>query len=315
MAFGLFLLLLAPSPARAAFKMRSVTVNGQTYVFLRDVATYYAMRYAPQKGLTVLSSGRSRLDFTIDKRECALCGVTVHLSFAPTVWQTETVMSERDFLLLLDPILRGAAVPKQKVSRIMLDPGHGGRDVGGIGKLYQEKTITLALSRRLTEKLEKYGYVVNATRTSDVEVDLERRAPLAENWRADLFISLHCNLTEASEVKGVETFLVAPEGTPSTYSNSPKVKSCSGNRFDKQNSRLAYEVHRSVVAAVGARDRGIKHAQFAVLRSAPCPAALIEIGFLSNRDEEKRIGSADHQDKIAAAIAAGIVKYRQSMNE
>ena len=66
---------------------------------------------------------------------------------------------------------------------------------------------------------------------------------------------------------------------------------------------------------MGARDRGIKHAQFAVLRSAPCPAALIEIGFLSNRDEEKRIGSADHQDKIAAAIAAGIVKYRQSMNE
>jgi len=307
------LMLLGTWPARAAFKIRSVVVRGATHLFLRDVSRYYGMTFSPGATQVVLSSRYSKLVFFIDKRESVINGVKTHLSLAPARWEAEAVLSETDFRLLLDPILRAKALPQTAVRRIVLDPGHGGRDHGAAGKRYREKDLALQVARRLADELQRREYVVKLTRTKDKGLPLEERPKLAKGWDADLFISLHANYAKAWRVKGIETFLITPEGTPSTYGKRARNGACSGNRFDKRNAKLAYEVQKGLTTSTGGRDRGVKHAQFLVLRDAPCPAVLLEMGFLSNAAEEKLLGTAAYQDKLVKGLVEGILRYHQSL--
>ena len=195
----------------------------------------------------------------------------------------------------------------------MIDPGHGGRDIGTMGKKHREKDTTLALARRLVRALRKKGYVVNMTRWTDADVSLARRAKLAKSWKADVFISLHCNSVASKTVTGTETFILPPKGTSSTYAKKPQTKSYSGNRFNKENARLAFEIQRGFVAAAGTRDRGVKHARFVVVRDAPCPSVLVETGFLSNTSEERKLANPVEQEKMVRGLVVGIVRYHRAL--
>jgi len=271
------------------------------------------MAYHPGKQEVRLTSEYSDLRFTIDRRECVLNTVKVHLSLAPCLWKENPTISETDFRLLIDPILRPKCLPKGTVTRIMIDPGHGGRDHGATGRKFREKDITYSVSRALAEALRKEGYTVSMTRGGDSTVALDRRAKLARSWRADLLISIHANYVATKSVRGVEVFLCTPKGTPSTYGGKPSQSSSVGNGFDKQNARLAYDVQKEFIAAVKAKDRGVKHARFLVLRDAPCPAVLVEMGFLSNAEEERLLGSSRHQQKIVGGLLKGIRRYQQGL--
>jgi N-acetylmuramoyl-L-alanine amidase len=294
-------------------KVRSVQAHNTTYVFLRDIATLYGLSYRPKGKEVSLASNAGELSFCVDQRVAEVNRVKIHLSFAPALWQKQATISETDLRLLIDPILRPAGIPQQPARVIMLDAGHGGRDHGTHGKLYKEKTLTLQVAQKLAAKLRKCGFKVVLTRNDDRLLTLAQRSALARSQGADLFISLHANFTKSRTVKGIETFFLAPSGSPSTYGAKNLAKRSPGNAFDHRNTRLAYDIQKNLVKATGASDRGIKHAQFAVLNEAPCPAVLVELGFLSHAQEETSLGSSSYQDRLAQGLMQGVADFQRCL--
>jgi N-acetylmuramoyl-L-alanine amidase len=240
-------------------------------------------------------------------------GVKVMLDDAIGSQRGHLTLSKLDYDKVFVPLFWDA--PKAAVRRIVLDPGHGGKDTGKINGPYKytEKTATLDTAARLKLLLEKQGFEVVFTRTKDVFVDLDDRPAVAVSAKADLFISLHYNAGPAgdSSSDGIETYCLTPAGQKST--NAGKARSTTGvepgNRFDTANMALAWGIQRRLIKSTGADDRGVRRARFAVLRTLPCPGVLIEGGFMSSRKEGALIADAAYRQKIAEAVAAGIVDY------
>jgi N-acetylmuramoyl-L-alanine amidase len=311
LSFWLF--LLGGCTGMAGFKVRTVELAGVTYVLARDIAGYYDLKYSRDDNKVFLRSKGHDLSFTIDRREFRVGGVTANLSFAPILWSGAAAFSEADFRLLLDPILRPQALPRRRVNRIVLDPGHGGKDQGAATRNVLEKQLCLALAQKTAAALRRLGYDVQLTRSTDRALTLEQRGIILERLEADLFISLHANFAADRSVKGIETFLLTPRGTASTYSKTVSKVRKRGNQFDRTNTRLAYDLHRNLLASTGAEDRGVKHANFQVLREASCPAVLLEIGFISNASEERNLLSATYQDRLVAGLVAGVRAFQRNL--
>ncbi len=292
--------------------VRFVMYNGKRYVYLRDVADYYKMQPVISSKTCALYGKKFQISMFYDKTYAFVNGLLVHLFYPPVYRNGNAMLSEVDFLRQLDPIFRDYSLTRHVVRTIMIDPGHGGKDEGGRGRLYREKDITLRLGIKLKKALEKMGYKVLMTRTGDQTLTLDQRADMTTAAKADLFISIHCNKTTNRSVCGLETFIMPATGTPSTYGSSNNGKA-PGNRLDGNNTRLGYEVHSSVREATSAYDRGLKRARFFVIRNANCPSVLIETGFLSNRFEERRLAEDSYQDKIVDGIVKGIYTYQRAM--
>ena len=311
------MLLLAAAAGVAGYRVRTVQLNSINYLMMRDVAGYYDMSYGAAGDNVAMRSKTRSLQFTMDKREAKIDGVSVNLAFASLAWRGGGVISENDFRLMLEPILRPSSLPKQTIRTIVIDPGHGGKDQGAASRRYLEKDLNYRVARLTADGLRKLGYTVYLTRSSpNATLELDQRNAILDRVHGDLFISIHSNSAADHDVNGVETFLVTPSGAPSTNDSKAWAGSRKrGNQFDRYNTRLVWEIHRSVLQATGAADRGIKHANFAVLREASCPALLVEIGFLSNAREEAKIGSPEYQTKVATGIVNGVRAYDLSAGQ
>ena len=200
-------------------------------------------------------------------------------------------LSEQDFSLLIDPIVRDESLSKKNINRVVIDPGHGGKDKGAVGSKVLEKDINLILARKLESMLSRKGYQVLLTRKTDKYISLGERGKITKRWKGDLFISIHCNAAANRSVTGIESFIVTPKGSPSSSKTRIQTNKVLGNSFDKLNSRLSYEVQQKLISMTGAKDRGIKYYRWQVLREASCPAILLETGFLSNLEEERKLAS------------------------
>jgi N-acetylmuramoyl-L-alanine amidase len=311
----LFLIVaLNPGVWGASGQIRFTWAFGKRYVYLKDVAAYYGMKAYVGRNQCDLVSRYSKLIFYYDKKEGYLNGTKVYFAHAPFKRGGDAFVSEKDFLIFIDPILRYKAIPDHKMKLIMIDAGHGGSDEGGKGKRYKEKNIVLNIAQKVKQYLAQKNYRVIMTRDWDRALTLEQRTDMAKRQKADIFVSIHANIA-GSSVKGIETFCLAPAGTASTHDSKAKNQKESGNNFDKNNSKLAYEIHKELVKRTQAVDRGVKHARFFVLKNASCPAVLIETGFLSNYYEERKLGMPSYQDAIARAIANGIIRYHQAMSK
>jgi N-acetylmuramoyl-L-alanine amidase len=176
---------------------------------------------------------------------------------------------------------------------VVIDPGHGGPDVGATRNGAYEKDIVLAISKQLGRILQQMGYSVVYTRTEDIDIDLEPRVQIAENAKADVFVSVHVNSLDASssQVSGVETYY-AP-----------------GASLGKN---LADLVHEQVIANTGANDRGVRSARFYVIRNTSMPAVLVETGYITNPSEASRLLSGSYQERLAEAIARGVDGFLKS---
>ena len=174
--------------------------------------------------------------------------------------------------------------------KILLDPGHGGRDSGATGGGLQEKDINLSVAQKLGVLLGRAGHRVNYSRGTDVYLSLDARAKMANDWGADLFISIHVNSATNAAARGIETF------------HYPGAKVGKELAVLVQNQLIALGLY-----TVPAHNRGVKEANFAVLRLTKMPAVLTELGFISNFDDVKLLAS--NQDRYAEAIYRGIDRY------
>ena len=218
------------------------------------------------------------------------------------------------------------------VSRIVIDPGHGGRDYGAPGYLkgVHEKDIVLKVARRLAKKIrEELKCEVFLTRNSDRHLTLEERTAIANTKNADLFISIHTNAARDRRAYGIETYFLnlatdeasimvaARENATSTKNISDLQTILSDlmqNAKINESSRLAVNVQESLHKSLRKnysriKDKGVKQAPFYVLLGAQMPSILIETAFISNSRECKRLVNAKYQDRMSTAIVAGIRSY------
>jgi len=215
------------------------------------------------------------------------------------------------------------------IRRIVVDPGHGGKDPGAMANHLQEKDIVLSVARRTAKILrEKYHYDVILTRKTDVFIPLEERTAIANTNNADLFVSIHVNAHPKKNAKGVETFylnlatnseamrVAARENATSTHNISELqdiLSSLMQNAKIKESSRLAEAVQKTLIHGLGkkysTRNLGVKQAPFYVLIGAEMPAILSEISFITNPAEAKRLKDVKYLQTIAEQIAAGVDNF------
>jgi len=215
--------------------------------------------------------------------------------------------------------------------RIVLDAGHGGWDLGTVGRQgLLEKDLVLDVTQRLGRLLQsRLGSEVMFTRSGDTYLPLDQRADFANQTQADLFVSVHANYSSSAASRGVETYYTNLFSAPGarevekhddgTFAKMTPVSLSAGGLHEKieESRRLAASVQRSLYATLAAsspdiRNRGIKDSAFAVLTGTTMPAILTEISFVSSPADERNLQSATYRQQIAEALYKGIAGYQQS---
>ncbi len=262
----------------------------------------------------------------------------------------EHYQQQNPFRLVFDVYQRVAAGPgttapaEPRRPTIVIDPGHGGVETGAIGPSgTQEKELTLLLAQSLARELRRRLPVdVELTRDEDAELPLDTRAAIANQHRAELFISIHLNSAVGSGAHGAETYFLSleasdaraaaaaraenllpaapgPAGAPGGVAPVAAQQSVAGldlilwdlaqSQHLAESQRFATLVQEDLNTALGLRDRGVKQAPFRVLMGAAMPAVLVELGFLSNPDEEKKLLTPEYRQQLVDALARAVSRY------
>lgn len=229
-----------------------------------------------------------------------------------------------------------------RLRRVVIDPGHGGKDPGAVGRRTKEKDVVLPISLKLGGYINEYlpDVEVIYTRTTDEFVELHRRAEIANRNNADLFISIHANANSNRNIKGTDTFVLGLHRTKENLDvamkenaailfeedydeqyqgfdpNSPEsyiIFSLMQNTFLGQSLNFASYVQGQFRERAGRIDRGIRQAGFIVLYQTTMPSVLIEVGFVSNEEEERFLMSDQGQSYIASAIFRAFRDYKESI--
>ena len=244
---------------------------------------------------------------------------------------------DREIRSLLDSAVsrEGEQASAEEIQTIVIDPGHGGRmEPGAQGKYGAlEKDITLALALKLRDVIERNRPVrVVLTRDTDVSVSLENRAAIANTNKADLFISIHVNSSFRKDARGSETFFLGTEALDDEarrlayLENNPAEveRGIGGDNEDeitmilwdmaqsaylKESSLLAETIQEELNHLLGTKNRGIKQIPFKVLTGVACPAVLVEVAFISNPDEERKLLTEWFQNNVVEAIYRGVESY------
>jgi N-acetylmuramoyl-L-alanine amidase len=229
-----------------------------------------------------------------------------------------------------------------KITKVVLDAGHGGKDPGCIGSKTKEKDITLSIVLKLGKLIETNFPDVKViyTRNTDVFVELYNRAQIANQNKADLFISIHCNANPSKTPFGVETYVMGLhksqanldvakkenstilleddysnkyDGFDPNSSEANIIFSLYQNAFLDQSLNLASKVQKQTKSKLGLFDRGVKQAGFLVLYKTTMPGILIESGFLSNAKDEEFLSTAKGQEYMASAIYSAFKGYKEEL--
>jgi N-acetylmuramoyl-L-alanine amidase len=310
-------LLLLVCRARA-FNWTLVKYDGRDYIPIEDVATFYSFTQASYTGDSVNLEGPTlRMVGSVNSRELYLNGLKFILSFPIVRVDNQILLSRMDLSKLVEPVLRPARINGKSVGTVVLDAGHGGVDQGAASILGNEKEFALDIVQRARDLLLKAGFNVRLTRSADVFIPLEDRAAFANRQSNAVFVSVHFNAGAREDAGGIETYSLAPRGVPSTNSlilTLSDFEPCAGNIRDTENIALATAMHAALITRIGAYDRGIKRARFAVLRNTTIPAVLIEGGFLTNPQDRVRIATPVYRQLLAQAIVRGVLSYNRALN-
>ena len=225
---------------------------------------------------------------------------------------------------------------KARTIRVAIDAGHGGEDPGAIGaKKTREKDIVLSIAKRVAKRVNALpGYEARLIRSGDYYISLGGRMRKARQLHADLFVSIHADAFTNSKARGASVFILSEKGKSSSsfarwladHENRADAAGGVNRDRDSQLDRVLYDMETSANRVANeslgsflvnelekvARLHGKKQvhrARFAVLKSATIPSALVETGFITNREEEKKLRTSAHQDKLAAALTQGIQNF------
>lgn len=298
-----------PVAKKPAVTIKTYKINKRSYVDLNDVAKYYKTKYTVSGKSLRLSSKTCNIAFETGKRSGSINGTKVTFSYAPVKYGSKHYIALTDFVKTLIPILSNK-IPRRKLVKIMIDPGHGGSDKGAVRNGINEKDLNLKMALKLRDRLKKYKFQVVMTRSTDKTISLEERTKLCAKEKVDLYISIHCNAAVATNVRGIETWYLVPKDGVSTTATKTKTEFDKGNAYDRYSTRLAYEIQKSMMKQFPATpDRGIKPGRFYVLRHASAPAILMEVGFLSHAAERQVITRDANQNKVIDAIIQGLTGY------
>ena len=259
---------------------------------------------------------------------------------APSTTPSNTPSNEDDASLSVPrPTQGGLSVARQLgagIGRIVIDAGHGGKDPGTSAGSLREKDVALDIAKRLRDDLQGRGFEVIMTRDKDVFIPLEQRAFIANSRAADLFVSIHVNAARNRNARGLETFYlnlatsddaaeVAARENASTgkvrFSDVPKLlKQIMNHTYVEESRELATTTQAAIARSILGREkhplnRGVKTAGFHVLLGAQMPAVLVEVGFVSNREEARQLRSSSHRTKLASAVADGITRYAEMLGQ
>lgn len=259
-----------------------------------------------------------------------------YLKFPVEIYQGTVAVPSKFKEQILDTLFKKDYPRRQvilsRIKKVVVDAGHGGKDPGTIGKTgLREKHVNLDIAKRLSNLLKAQGLQVVMTRTTDKFISLQRRVDIANNFKADLFISLHANANRVRSLSGFEVYYVSSQVSDSKRA----LKSASQDALDldkacfcgepslnlkailwdmiytanrAESLRLAKYVCRAA-DNLNTRIIGTKGAPFYVLKGAHMPAVLIEVGFLSNYNEERLIKNGYYRQQLAEAIEQGIRNY------
>ena len=221
------------------------------------------------------------------------------------------------------------------LGKVVIDAGHGGNDPGAIGgRGLREKDVTLDIAKRLKSELECEGFQVRLTRSDDRFIPLAKRAQIANDCQADFFVSIHVNAARMKNAKGFEVYYLAEAGDEAAKQLAQKENAClkfedssynlkhsnnlEGILWDlvstenrAESIQLASDICKEARKSLWVHQRGVKSAQFYVLKGARMPAILVEVGFITNRDEEEKLKTDNYRDSVSGAIAKGILDYRE----
>lgn len=238
------------------------------------------------------------------------------------------------FTRKISRLQKRSRLAKIGVNKIVIDPGHGGKDPGAIGRSgLKEKDVNLDISKKLAALLRSEGVEVVMTRNSDVFVSLSGRAKIANRERPDLFISVHANANHSRRVQGFEVYCITstpakdskrvrasasslpPDIDKSSIVNSSNLRRVLWDMVHTSNRADSVELSDLVCESMGRASSikisGTKYANFYVLKKTQMPAILVEAGYLSNRQEEQFLKTSQYRQQVAGAIVQGIKQYAQ----
>ena len=255
--------------------------------------------------------------------------------------------AQKNWRLVIDLSMGGESVSTTKATTssnvnknvnrkkiVVLDPGHGGKDPGAIGRSYRtyEKNITLQMGKELKRQLEARGYKVYLTRSTDIFIPLRRRVAIARSYHADLFISIHADSTVNRKAQGFSIYTLSETASDKEAEalaerenkadiidgmdfsdNSPEINdvliSLSQNDSRNKSSKFATYVVNEVRRNVKLVNNAHKFAGFAVLKAPDVPSVLLEMGYLSNYTEEKQLRQPGYRKKLASYMVKAVDRY------
>jgi N-acetylmuramoyl-L-alanine amidase len=221
-------------------------------------------------------------------------------------------------------------VEQPGIRTIVIDPGHGGKDVGASGPNgLQEKEATLEISRKLAAALaSKLGARVILTREDDSPVSLDQRTAIANQYKADLFLSVHMNAAPVRTAHGSEVYFLSLEASDELARKAAEAENAASSAHNEQSdlklilwdlaqnehlqesNQFALRIQEEMNALAGIQNRGVKQAPFKVLVGATMPAALVEVAFISNPDEEAKLRDEKFQNSVVEALTKAIQRYK-----
>lgn len=321
--FVLVMALAAISAQAKNVAWKRSTYKNIEYVPLYQVKEFYDFSTLSQSGSTIsLKNKEISIKFRSGGSEVMMNNVKFIFSNPIILIGGKNHVSVTDLLKIIDPVLLPATIKSATpFDTVIIDPGHGGADVGAVNSLNTEAYYNLKVGRMLRDKLAKRGFKVVMTRDSDRFLTLQQRVGVANKYKNAIFISIHFNSVGRgwSRARGIETFTLSPVGV-AHYGRSLKAsdfQSSAGNQQDSANIALATAVHWGTLMKLKQKgmlvpDRGVRRARFSVLSGVKHPAILFEGGFLSHPTESRLIHSYKYQETLAQAFCDSVIFYRSA---
>ena len=322
----------------------SVLIEGTRYISLTDLSESYQLSclWDPIAKKTVLSKEGDEARVLVESTTVLLNDRVYTMPKEARFYNAQVYIPQSFALKTLIPLFRKQALKTKiflpqkdaAIKSVIIDPGHGGKDPGAVGRGgLKEKDVVLDIAKRLKRKLNAMGIEVILTRDCDKFISLSQRSRIANSYaeKADFFISIHANASYSRRVSGVEVFYISESIDDARRAQSAARDYNLGLKEDycgkytpailwdlilSENRRNSIDLAQLVCAALSKnlaqRNRGKKPARFYVLKGTNLPAILVEVGFISNPADEKKLCTNYYRDKIASSITEGLKEYNRS---